>query len=170
MKGASFVVRENETDDRNGYGTAIASIVSALAPRAKILPVKVLDETGSGDESSMIQATEFAITEGADIVLIPAGTVTGSFDSSQQLSRVWRKALDTATSANVLVIASSGDDAYSSGRVFEMDTTENIRDSFDALPGEGSDDSIDSRLGERSKEPVGQEVFQPHSVRRPANP
>ncbi|MFI5998190.1 S8 family peptidase [Streptomyces sp. NPDC051362] len=70
--------------DRVGHGTHVASIAAGtgarsvgiykgVAPGAKILSGKVLDDEGSGDDSSILAGMEWAATQGADIVNMSLG-------------------------------------------------------------------------------------------------
>jgi subtilisin family serine protease len=62
-KGKSCVPRVASAKDDNGHGTHVAGTIAAadnsigaigVAPQAKLVPVKVLDKTGSGSTSSVI--------------------------------------------------------------------------------------------------------------------
>ncbi|NEC92510.1 S8 family peptidase [Streptomyces sp. SID12501] len=70
--------------DKFGHGTHVASIVAGtgaksggkykgVAPGAKILNGKVLDDTGSGDYSSIIAGMEWAAEQGAQVVNLSLG-------------------------------------------------------------------------------------------------
>ncbi|MFJ6901087.1 S8 family peptidase [Streptomyces hokutonensis] len=73
-----------DTKDRVGHGTHVASIAAGtgakshgkykgVAPDAKILSGKVLDDTGSGDDSGILAGMEWAAGQGADIVNLSLG-------------------------------------------------------------------------------------------------
>jgi hypothetical protein len=80
------------TDDKVGHGTHVASIVAGtgaksggkykgVAPGAKILSGKVLDDDGYGDDSGILAGMEWAAQQGADIVnLSLGGTDTPGID------------------------------------------------------------------------------------------
>ncbi|MGV9272547.1 S8 family peptidase [Streptomyces griseosporeus] len=70
--------------DKVGHGTHVASIAAGtgaksggkfkgVAPGAKILAGKVLDDTGSGDDSGILAGMEWAAEQGADIVNLSLG-------------------------------------------------------------------------------------------------
>ncbi|XUL94290.1 S8 family peptidase [Streptomyces galilaeus] len=73
-----------DADDHFGHGTHVASIAAGtgaksggkykgVAPGAKILNGKVLDDTGSGDDSGILAGMEWAAQQGADIVNLSLG-------------------------------------------------------------------------------------------------
>ncbi|GGL76526.1 hypothetical protein GCM10010129_20310 [Streptomyces fumigatiscleroticus] len=75
-----------DTVDRYGHGTHVASIAAGtgakaggtykgVAPGAKLLNGKVLDDTGYGDDSGILAGMEWAAEQGADIVNLSLGGV-----------------------------------------------------------------------------------------------
>lgn len=73
-----------DASDKFGHGTHVASIAAGtgaksngkykgVAPGAKILNGKVLDDTGSGDDSGIIAGIEWAAAQGADVVNLSLG-------------------------------------------------------------------------------------------------
>lgn len=73
-----------DANDHFGHGTHVASIAAGtgaksngkykgVAPDAKILNGKVLDDTGSGDDSGILAGMEWAAQQGADIVNLSLG-------------------------------------------------------------------------------------------------
>ena len=83
-----------------GHGTNIAGIVLQIAPRAKILPLRVLGTDGSGDVTKVAAAINYAVGKGAQIINLSLG--------SDSESSTVQKAIDLAASKGVFVIASSG--------------------------------------------------------------
>ncbi|WP_330288159.1 S8 family peptidase [Streptomyces sp. NBC_00576] len=72
------------TADKVGHGTHVASIAAGtgaksggkykgVAPGAKIISGKVLDDTGSGDDSGILAGMEWAAEQGAQIVNLSLG-------------------------------------------------------------------------------------------------
>ncbi|WP_240436774.1 S8 family peptidase [Streptomyces sporangiiformans] len=72
------------TSDKFGHGTHVASIAAGtgaksagkykgVAPGAKVLNGKVLDDTGSGDDSGIIAGMDWAAEQGADVVNLSLG-------------------------------------------------------------------------------------------------
>ncbi len=83
-----------------GHGTNVASIVLQIAPRAKIMPLRVLKPNGSGDVLAVAAAIHFATDNGADIINLSLG--------SKDISEPVRRALLAATHKGVFVVSSSG--------------------------------------------------------------
>jgi subtilisin family serine protease len=91
---------------RYGHGTAVAGLILQVAPKAKILPIRVLRPTGSGNMSNVISAISYAVSQGARVINLSLGTKI----SSSALQTM----LNYATSNSVFVIASAGNTGDSS--------------------------------------------------------
>ncbi|MET9655785.1 S8 family serine peptidase [Streptomyces sp. NPDC006510] len=74
----------SDTKDRYGHGTHVASIASGtgaksggkfkgVAPDAKLLAGKVLDDSGFGDDSGILAGMEWAVAQGADVINLSLG-------------------------------------------------------------------------------------------------
>jgi thermitase len=86
-------------DHGYGHGTAVAGIILQIAPKAKLMPLRVLDPKGEGDTANVIAAIDFAVAHGADVINLSLGT-----DYDKSLDNI----IKSATKAGVFVIASSG--------------------------------------------------------------
>ncbi|MEV8017743.1 S8 family peptidase [Streptomyces sp. NPDC086554] len=82
--GAKNFTPAPDATDHYGHGTHVASIAAGtgaksggkfkgVAPGAKLLNGKVLDDTGSGEDSGIIAGMEWAADQGADIVNLSLG-------------------------------------------------------------------------------------------------
>jgi subtilisin family serine protease len=108
--GYNFVQDTSDTMDRNGHGTACAAIVAGsgygpdsvdgVAPRADLLPVKVMDNTGHGESFAVIEGLVYAIDRGADVINLSIGTL-GS-------SAVLRETIEYALQQGVQIVAAAG--------------------------------------------------------------
>lgn len=63
---------EGSTKDNNGHGTAVGRVISAIATKARILPVTVLNQQGVGTCSAVAQGINYAVRQGADVINISA--------------------------------------------------------------------------------------------------
>jgi subtilisin family serine protease len=81
-KGWDFYNDDNDPEDDNGHGTHVAGlaagVLSGVAPKAKILPIKVLSSTGSGDIGTVAAGILYAIQNGADVINLSLGGSTGA--------------------------------------------------------------------------------------------
>lgn len=109
--GKNFVDTSATPLDDNGHGTHVSGIIAASAgngysieginQKAKILPVKVLDASGSGDTESIAYGIKYAVDKGAKVINLSLG---GKY------SRTLEYALKYAADHNVTVVAASGND------------------------------------------------------------
>jgi thermitase len=67
-----------------GHGTSVASIVLQVAPKALILPIRVLDSNGVGDTSKIASAIDWAAQHGAKVINLSLGTDSANFDCAVQ--------------------------------------------------------------------------------------
>ncbi len=83
-----------------GHGTSVAGIVRQVAPRATILPLRVLGPDGSGNIADVAAAISWAVEKGARIINLSLG--------SDEPSPAVEAALRGAARRGVLVVASTG--------------------------------------------------------------
>ncbi len=98
--------------DDNGHGTLVSGIVAArtnnargvvgVAPAAKVMPIKVLDSSGSGSDANIAVGIDWATTHGAKVINLSLG---GTFDDP-----VLSNAISNAIVHNVVVVAAAGND------------------------------------------------------------
>ena len=98
-------------NDDEGHGTFVAGLIAAggtraeiagVAPSARILPVKVLDCTGTGRIAEAAAGVRYAARMGARVINLSFGTRTDS--------PVLRAAVEEAQRLGALVVASAGND------------------------------------------------------------
>ncbi len=100
------------TLDDEGHGTFVAGVAAAsgdnavgitgVAPRAGLLPVKVLDCTATGRISDAAAGIRYAADRGADVINISFGTPNDS--------PALREAVEYAQARGAVVVASAGND------------------------------------------------------------
>jgi thermitase len=69
-----------------GHGTSVASIVLQVAPKALIMPIRVLDSNGTGETSKIASAIDWAAQHGAKVINLSLGTDAANFDCTVQKS------------------------------------------------------------------------------------
>src|SRR5262245_17596855 len=92
--------KNGRIDEGVGHGTFVASLIAAIAPNAKILPIRALDSDATGTASTVTSAFAMAVSRGAKIINFSGGL--------QREMRLIRQAVDGATSAGCTVIAAAG--------------------------------------------------------------
>jgi subtilisin family serine protease len=60
--------------EMHGHGTFVAGLIAAVAPDAKLLSVRVLDDDGYGDLFRITKAMFWAIDQGADVINMSLGS------------------------------------------------------------------------------------------------
>ncbi len=88
------------TDAAFGHGTSVAGIILQIAPKAKILPLRVLSPNGSGDVLNVAAAINRAIQANVNIINLSLG--------SDANSQAVNDAINAATLRGIFVISSSG--------------------------------------------------------------
>lgn len=106
--------------DENGHGTHVAGIAAAVtnnrigvagtAPGARILPVRVLDKTGSGDAAAIDKGIRWAADHGARVInlsLGPGVPLVGNLPGSGSADQA---AVDHAFARGAVVVAAAGNE------------------------------------------------------------
>jgi hypothetical protein len=87
-------------DEGVGHGTFVSSLILAVAPDAKILPIRALNSDAVGTASSVARGITYAVAHGANVINLSAGLT--------QSLLVIDQAVASAKAAGVLVVASAG--------------------------------------------------------------
>ncbi len=103
-----FDLNPQEVSGGNGYGhgTFISSLILQVAPKATILPIRVLKPDGSGSETAVISGIDWAIQKGAQIINLSLGATTDNAALEAEI--------DYATSRGVYVVVSAGNNGSTS--------------------------------------------------------
>ncbi len=114
--GYDFINKDGYALDDNGHGTHVSGIIAGLnngygvtgvAYDATIMPVKVLNSSGSGSFTSVAQGVTYAVNNGADVINLSLGAYGAS---STELST----AITYAINHGVIVCMASGNDSQTS--------------------------------------------------------
>ncbi len=112
LQGLDVVVggAGNGWGDELGHGTGMAGLIAAhghgsgnadgalgIAPKAKILPLRINTGDGYGDGTALAVAVDEAVKRGAKIITVPINSTVESYDAVQR-----------AIKAGVIIVASSG--------------------------------------------------------------
>jgi hypothetical protein len=119
-----------------GHGTAVAGIIAQVAPRAMILPIRVLGSDGGGRTANVIAAIGYAVKMRADIINLSVGT--DGWD--QALYEVCR----AAKRHGVRIVASVGNNGLEDG-VTSPARFSNDRKTRGGVFGVGSEDENGQR-------------------------
>ena len=91
-----------------GHGTMVAGVVHLVAPRSHILPLKTFGADGRGYTSDILRAIYTAVRSNAAVINMSFSMPTGSMEV--------RRALSHAASADVVCVASAGNEGSPSPR------------------------------------------------------
>lgn len=106
---AQNFTRMKQVEDRNGHSTFCSGIIAAakndegivgVAPEAKLYFAKAMNDSGSGDPHSMVNAVHWCIKQKVDIISISAGMF---FDF-----KPLHEAIKKAYNQNIIILAATG--------------------------------------------------------------
>jgi subtilisin family serine protease len=116
LPGRDFVQNDDTPQDGNGHGTHVSGIalaaegnavgVSSVAPGARLLPVRVLADDGSGSSESVAAGIDWARTHGAHVINLSLGSevpIIGAM-GGDEIDAAIRRAL----AAGIVVVAAAG--------------------------------------------------------------
>lgn len=111
------LVADGAPQDEHGHGTLVAGVIAAtadngagiagVAPEARLMPIRVLDEVGSGEGADVDTAIRWAVDQGADVVNLSLESVkaTGDGDTAPGAPT---DAVRYAWERGVIVVAAAG--------------------------------------------------------------
>ncbi|MFH1978144.1 MAG: S8 family serine peptidase [Candidatus Aenigmatarchaeota archaeon] len=105
--GYDFINNDDDPMDDHGHGTQVAYIIQSVAPGSEIIAAKVIDSSGNGYESDVLQGLQYCIDQGADIISfsIGSGEYSGLCDANPVAELV-----NDAVSQEIFVVAATGND------------------------------------------------------------
>ena len=106
VSGYDFVGNDKDPKDEHYHGTHVAGTVVDCTPgltNLKIMPVRVLDQNGSGSYLNVSLGIRYAADNGADVINMSLGGGSGNCS-------VIDEAVDYAVSKNVIVVVAAGNE------------------------------------------------------------
>lgn len=115
---------QDDAQDANGHGTHVAGIIAAVtdngtgvagvAPKAKILPVRVLDAEGSGTTDQVAAGIRYAADQRAQVINLSLGFLSGVGEVVSLLGDLdpVHSAIAYAQSKGAVVVIAAGNDAF----------------------------------------------------------
>jgi len=110
VEGKNFVEKNSSPMDRNGHGTHVSSTIAAcnngkgmvgVAPKTKIMPVKVLGDQGTGSVGSIVDGLYWtADQKNVDFITMSLGSSGPNIDIE--------KAINYAESKNKIIFCAAG--------------------------------------------------------------
>jgi subtilisin family serine protease len=118
LPGKDFVDKDDTPQDGDGHGTHVSGVVAAssdngigvasVAPGARVLPVRVLGNDGSGSDEQVAKGIDYAIAQKVDVINLslgglPLDAVVGGGE--------FQEAVQRAVDAGIVVVAAAGNDS-----------------------------------------------------------
>lgn len=120
VEGRDFVDGDADASDEHGHGTHVAGIAAArannaigiagVAPQAKIMPVRVLDEDGSGTGADVDAGIRWAADHGADVINLSLSD--GDVVIESLFGDSLNRSLEYAWSKGAVPVVVSGNDGF----------------------------------------------------------
>lgn len=112
LEGYDFVQDDNIAQDENGHGTHCAGVIGGIgtakkstrgvAPGVKIVPVRMLDKKGRGDQLQAIKAIDYAIAQKVDVISASWGAYSTPEDAKPLV-----EAIERAAQAGIVFVAAA---------------------------------------------------------------
>ena len=184
VTGHDFIDHSPYPNDHNGHGTFVAGTIAeatnndygltGLAFAAKIMPVRVLNNEGEGDASTIAEGVRFAVRHGAQVINLSLEFSPGvtAHDIPELMA-----ALRYAYRRGVVVVAAAGNEGHTAiayparaphviavGATTEHGCLANYSNEGPGLtlvaPGGGADADLPGDPNCKPEEPAGRDVFQ----------
>jgi len=139
------VDKDTDPDDFNGHGTHVAGIIGGehsinggsdakgINDSVSILPIRVLDENGGGNYSTIANGIQEAINQGAHIINMSLGAY-------EPASSILTNAIEDAVNAGIIVVVAAGNAAFDNNIYASYPSNSK----FEALVSVQSHNNIDS--------------------------
>ncbi len=114
-----FVAHNRFPLDRNGHGTFVAGVIAestnngvgltGIAYGASIMPVRVLNASGDGDETTIARGIRYAVRHGAQVINLSLEFLPSQVSSAAEIPQIV-SAIAYARRRNVTVVGAAGND------------------------------------------------------------
>lgn len=113
--------------DERGHGTHVSGTVggrgvggygTGVAPGCTIMPLKILDANGRGEEPQVWEAIQYAVAHGARVMNLSIGWRY----SSEPDRASWRASVEAACEAGVVMCIAAGNEGTTAGAPFNLRT------------------------------------------------
>jgi len=116
-RGWDYINNDNDPNDDNSHGTHVAGIAAAegnneigicgVAFNSRIMPVKMLQSSGSGNSSDLAIAIEYASDNGATVINMSLGSYGESLTVKSVLENAYA---GTGSGGGSMLVAAAGND------------------------------------------------------------
>lgn len=93
---------DDETDEGAGHGTMIAGIAHLVAPNARILPIRVLNDDGFGKTFDLAKGIRYAVDHGAQVINLSLGLSSSCWVIGHEVDRAYQQ--------GVVMVGAAGND------------------------------------------------------------
>ena len=118
VPGYDFVDKDDTPQDGNEHGTHVTGIIAAnanngigvdsVAPGARVMPIRVLDDNGEGNDSDVAAGIDYAVAHHADVINLSLG---GTALEAVMPSADFQASIQRAVDAGIVVVAAAGNDS-----------------------------------------------------------
>lgn len=100
IQGMNFVEKGKDPIDRCGHGSHVAGTIAAsnnglgmvgVAPKAKIMPIKALNDAGNGTSKDISEAISWAVDHGADLITMSLGSPSDDSNIHKSIKYAFQK-------------------------------------------------------------------------------
>lgn len=119
IQGKNFIDKNKDPMDGNGHGTHVSSTIAAennglgmvgVAPKTKIMPLKALNDDGSGDLRAIVDAITWAADQSVDFITMSLGSPQGT--------EYLHNAIKYASNKGVIVFCAAGNSGTNSDLMY----------------------------------------------------
>lgn len=124
VSGFDFVDEDSDPMDMDGHGTGVAGVIASngslvgIAPEVDLLAYRVVGKSGLVRASNVVRALDLADKEGAKVINLSLGGITGS--------DVVQKALRNLARKGIVVVVAAGNSGPSRSTIGALASTEDV--------------------------------------------